>query len=135
VENRAERGQRLKRFAIGQFHNHYQYKSDKDNLTKIRLASKNIKAIQELYGPRRLYERQEAPGDDDVSRVRLTLLEYGDPGPMFKTSAERRAELGPGEAEEVGLSLTYSMYIPQTDSFLFSARLGGVSAQFIPHKR
>ncbi|XP_016929125.2 coiled-coil domain-containing protein 93 [Drosophila suzukii] len=103
VENRAERGQRLKRFAIGQFHNHYQYKSDKDNLTKIRLASKNIKAIQELYGPRRLYERQEAPGDDDVSRVRLTLLEYGDPGPMFKTSAERRAELGPGEAEELDL--------------------------------
>nr|XP_016929125.1 coiled-coil domain-containing protein 93 [Drosophila suzukii] len=103
VENRAERGQRLKRFAIGQFHNHYQYKSDKDNLTKIRLASNNIKAIQELYGPRRLYERQEAPGDDDVSRVRLTLLEYGDPGPMFKTSAERRAEQGPGEAEELDL--------------------------------
>ncbi|XP_037712676.1 coiled-coil domain-containing protein 93 [Drosophila subpulchrella] len=103
VENRAERGQRLKRFAIGQFHNHYQYKSDKDNLTKIRLASNNIKAIQELYGPRRLYERQEALGDDDVSRVRLTLLEYGDPGPMFKTSAERRAEQGPGEAEELDL--------------------------------
>ncbi|XP_016968019.1 coiled-coil domain-containing protein 93 [Drosophila biarmipes] len=103
VENRAERGQRLKRFAIGQFHNHYQYKSDKDNLTKIRLASTNIKAIQELYGPRRLYERQEAPGDDDVSRVRLTLLEYGDPGPMFKTSAERRAEQGRGEADEIDL--------------------------------
>ncbi|KAH8348398.1 hypothetical protein KR084_007093 [Drosophila pseudotakahashii] len=103
VENRAERGQRLKRFAIGQFHNHYQYKSDKDNLTKIRLASTHIKAIQELYGPRRLYERQEAPGDDDVSRVRLTLLEYGDPGPMFKTSAERKAEQGPGEADELDL--------------------------------
>ncbi|XP_033250486.1 coiled-coil domain-containing protein 93-like isoform X1 [Drosophila miranda] len=36
VENRAVRGQRLKKFAIGVFHNHYQYKSDKDNLTKIR---------------------------------------------------------------------------------------------------
>lgn len=46
VANREERGQRLKRFAIGQFHNDYQYKSDKDNLTKIRLAAVNIKAIQ-----------------------------------------------------------------------------------------
>ncbi|XP_016969957.1 coiled-coil domain-containing protein 93 [Drosophila rhopaloa] len=103
VENRAERGQRLKRFAIGQFHNQYQYKSDKDNLTKIRLASTNIKVIQDLYGPKRLYERQEAPGDDDVSRVRLTLLEYGDPGPMFKSSAERKAEQGPGESAELDL--------------------------------
>ncbi|XP_052839659.1 LOW QUALITY PROTEIN: coiled-coil domain-containing protein 93 [Drosophila gunungcola] len=104
VENRAERGQRLKRFAIGQFHNHYQYKSDKDNLTKIRLASTHIKAIQELYGPRRLYERQESPGDDDdVSRVRLTLLEYGDPGPMLKSSAGRKVEQGPGETAELDL--------------------------------
>lgn len=46
VENREERGQRLKRFAIGQFHHDYQYKSDKDNLTKIRYAAVNIKAIQ-----------------------------------------------------------------------------------------
>lgn len=46
VANREERGQRLKRFAIGQFHNDYQYKSDKDNLTKIRLAAVNIKSIQ-----------------------------------------------------------------------------------------
>ncbi|KAH8400925.1 hypothetical protein KR009_001828 [Drosophila setifemur] len=103
VENRAERGQRLKRFAIGQFHNHYQYKSDKDNLTKIRLASTHIKAIQDLYCPRRLYERQEAPGDDEVSRVRLTLLEYGDPGSMFKTAAERKANHSPDDTVEIDL--------------------------------
>ncbi|TDG43026.1 hypothetical protein AWZ03_010548 [Drosophila navojoa] len=78
VENREERGQRLKRFAIGQFHNDYQYKSDKDNLTKIRYAAVNIKAIQELYSPKRQYERQEANTDDDALRVRLTLMEYDD---------------------------------------------------------
>lgn len=112
MENRAERGQRLKRFAIGQFHNHYQYKSDKDNLTKIRLASTNIKAIQDLYGPRRQYERQEAPDDDDdVSRVRLTLLEYGDPGPTFRSSAERKADRGPGEKDEVRTSLRCEILI------------------------
>lgn len=78
VENREERGQRLKRFAIGQFHNDYQYKSDKDNLTKIRYAAVNIKAIQELYSPKRQFERQEANSDDDALRVRLTLMEYGE---------------------------------------------------------
>ncbi|XP_017097489.2 coiled-coil domain-containing protein 93 [Drosophila bipectinata] len=103
VENRAERAQRLKRFAIGQFHNHYQYKSDKDNLTKIRLASANIKVIQDLYAPKRLYERQEAPAEDDVSRVRLTLLEYGNQVPSFKSGADKKAFQSPGEAAELDL--------------------------------
>ncbi|XP_022227140.2 coiled-coil domain-containing protein 93 [Drosophila obscura] len=101
VENRAVRGQRLKRFAIGEFHNHYQYKSDKDNLTKIRLASANIKTIQDLYSPFRMYQRQEATDDDEVSRVRVTLLEYGDPGPMFKASAGRKAGLGAEEGDQL----------------------------------
>lgn len=85
VANREERGQRLKRFAIGQFHNDYQYKTDKDNLTKIRLAAVNIKTIQELYSPKRQYKRKEATSEDDA--VRLTLLEYGDSGPVVKQSA------------------------------------------------
>ncbi|XP_033248324.1 coiled-coil domain-containing protein 93-like isoform X2 [Drosophila miranda] len=100
VENRAVRGQRLKKFAIGEFHNHYQYKSDKDNLIKIRLASANIKTIQDLYSPFRMYERQETAEDDEVSRVRMTLLEYGDPGPTFKASAGRKAGLVADEADE-----------------------------------
>ncbi|KAM8712665.1 hypothetical protein ACLKA7_013059 [Drosophila subpalustris] len=90
VANREERGQRLKRFAIGQFHNDYQYKSDKDNLTKIRLAAVNIKTIQELYTPKRQYERKEAHSEDDALRVRLTLLEYGETGPMTKQSVETK---------------------------------------------
>ncbi|EDW02662.1 coiled-coil domain-containing protein 93 [Drosophila grimshawi] len=90
VENREERGQRLKRFAIGQFHNDYQYKSDKDNLTKIRCAAVNIKSIQELYSPKRQFERQETNCEDDALRVRLTLLEYGDAGPVSKQSVEQK---------------------------------------------
>ncbi|XP_034479019.1 coiled-coil domain-containing protein 93 [Drosophila innubila] len=90
VANREERGQRLKRFAIGQFHNDYQYKSDKDNLTKIRLAAVNIKNIQELYSPKRQYERKETNSEDDALRVRLTLLEYGDDGPVVKQSVDTK---------------------------------------------
>ncbi|XP_034102467.1 coiled-coil domain-containing protein 93 [Drosophila albomicans] len=101
VANREERGQRLKRFAIGQFHNDYQYKSDKDNLTKIRLAAVNIKAIQELYSPKRLFERNEATSEDDALRVRLTLMEYGDLGLVAKPSddAKQTANLDPMELE------------------------------------
>ncbi|XP_064543753.1 coiled-coil domain-containing protein 93 [Drosophila montana] len=99
VENREERGQRLKRFAIGQFHHDYQYKSDKDNLTKIRYAAVNIKAIQELYSPKRHFERQEASGDDDALRVRLTLLEYGDAGPAAKQIIDQQVGSNTEEIE------------------------------------
>ncbi|ALC42514.1 fidipidine [Drosophila busckii] len=92
VENREERGQRLKRFAVGEFHNHYQYKSDKDNLTKIRHAAVNIKAVQDLYSPKRQYARPESTADDDDLRVRLTLLEYGDNGPVPKQKQEDKVE-------------------------------------------
>ncbi|XP_054740279.1 coiled-coil domain-containing protein 93 isoform X1 [Anastrepha obliqua] len=77
VENRAERAQRLKKFAIGQFHNHYQYKTDKEQLAKIRNASTYIKHIQELYNPTRLYQRKDTSNEDEKMRVRMTLLEYG----------------------------------------------------------
>ncbi|XP_061393809.1 coiled-coil domain-containing protein 93 [Musca vetustissima] len=77
VENRAERNMRLKQFAIGQFHNHYQYKSDKQNLEKIRKASVHIKRIQEIYNPVRQYQRKEATEEDERTKVQLTLLEYG----------------------------------------------------------
>ncbi|XP_067634295.1 coiled-coil domain-containing protein 93 isoform X2 [Eurosta solidaginis] len=77
VENRTERAQRLKKFAIGQFHNHYQYKTDKEHLTKIRNASTHIKRIQELYNPSRIYQRKDTGSEDEKTRVRMTLLEYG----------------------------------------------------------
>ncbi|KAM7344249.1 coiled-coil domain-containing protein 93 isoform 2-T2 [Cochliomyia hominivorax] len=87
VENRAERNLRLKRFAIGQFHNHYQYKSDKQNLEKIRNASNHIKRIQELYNPVRQYQRKDLTDEDEKTRVNLTLLEYGD---VFSAVNSRR---------------------------------------------
>ncbi|XP_073844579.1 coiled-coil domain-containing protein 93 isoform X2 [Musca autumnalis] len=77
VENRAERNMRLKQFAIGQFHNNYQYKSDKQNLEKIRKASVHIKRIQEIYNPVRQYQRKDAVEEDERTKVQLTLLEYG----------------------------------------------------------
>lgn len=90
VENRAERAQRLKKFAIGQFHNHYQYKTDKEQLAKIRNASAHIKRIQELYNPVRAYQRKDAGNEDEKTRVRMTLLEYGCAA-ATSTSSENRS--------------------------------------------
>lgn len=49
VENRASRAEKLKNFAIGQFHNNYQYKTDKENLAKMRNASSHIRKVQVSY--------------------------------------------------------------------------------------
>uniref|UniRef100_A0A1B0AF18 Coiled-coil domain-containing protein 93 n=1 Tax=Glossina pallidipes TaxID=7398 RepID=A0A1B0AF18_GLOPL len=76
VENREERNLRLKKFAVGQFHNHYQYKSDKKNLEKIRNASKHIKRIQQIYNPIRHYQCKDFTNEDEKTRVQMTLLEY-----------------------------------------------------------
>uniref|UniRef100_A0A1A9X4Z1 Coiled-coil domain-containing protein 93 n=1 Tax=Glossina brevipalpis TaxID=37001 RepID=A0A1A9X4Z1_9MUSC len=78
VENRAERNLRLKKFAVGQFHNYCQYKSDKKNLEKIRNASKHIKRIQQIYNPIRQYQCKDFSNEDEKMRVQKTLLEYGD---------------------------------------------------------
>uniref|UniRef100_W8BJP5 Coiled-coil domain-containing protein 93 n=1 Tax=Ceratitis capitata TaxID=7213 RepID=W8BJP5_CERCA len=98
VENRTERAQRLKKFAIGQFHNHYQYRTDKEQLEKIRNASTHIKRIQELYNPIRVYQRKENSHEDEKTRVRMTLLEYGDSNAV-SASSENRA--GAGEEFDV----------------------------------
>ncbi|KAI9578160.1 coiled-coil domain-containing protein 93 isoform X1 [Glossina fuscipes] len=76
VENREERNLRLKKFAVGQFHNHYQYKSDKKNLEKMRIASNYIKRIQQIYTPIRHYQCKDFSIEDEKTRVQMTLLEY-----------------------------------------------------------
>lgn len=80
VENRAARSAKLKAFAVSQFHNNFQYNSDKENLQKMRTASANIKRIQDMYSPHRQYKRKETGNEDEKTRVRITLLEYGNKG-------------------------------------------------------
>lgn len=55
--------------------------------------------MQELYSPKRQFERQEASGDDDALRVRLTLLEYGDAGPAARQNMEQQVGSNTGEIE------------------------------------
>lgn len=80
VENRTEKAEKLKAFAIGQFHNHFSLKSDRDAKLKYTNAVACVRDVQDFYSPRRKYKRKDAGQEDEKTRVRVTLLEYGNKG-------------------------------------------------------
>lgn len=68
----------LLQFAIGQFHNHFYLSSSEKARIKRTEVLKAVKRIEDLYAAKRQFKRkQNAEPEDDRSRVRLTLLEYG----------------------------------------------------------
>jgi N12 class adenine-specific DNA methylase len=78
VNLRNEKAERLKLFAIGQFHNHFKLQSsDKTKAERVEVL-KAVKRIEDLYALKRQFKRKlNSEPDDEKSRVRLTLLEYG----------------------------------------------------------
>lgn len=87
VENRTEKAEKLKAFAVGQFHNHFSLKSDRDAKQKYINAVTCVKDVQDFYSPRRKYKRKDAGQEDEKTRVRVTLLEYGNKGKTQMASA------------------------------------------------
>lgn len=65
----------VKSYAINQFNKHFDIKSSKSQ--NYDSAFSNIKAVQEVYRPRRYYRRKNAPPDDKETRIQITILEYG----------------------------------------------------------
>lgn len=80
MENRAEKAAKLNAFAVGQFHNHFSLKSEQEQRQKFINATERIKEIQNIYRPHRKYKRKDAGPEDEQTRVRITLLEYGNKG-------------------------------------------------------
>lgn len=80
VENRNEKAEKLNTFAIGQFHNHFNLQSEQESTQKYLNAIERVKDIQNVYRPHRKYKRKDAGPDDEQTRVRITLLEYGNKG-------------------------------------------------------
>lgn len=78
VNLRAAKAEKLKLFSVGEFHNHFKLiTSDKTRQERLRVL-KLVKEIENLYSAKRIFKRKhEAEPDDERSRVRLTLLEYG----------------------------------------------------------
>jgi DNA-binding ferritin-like protein len=78
VNLRAEKAEKLKLFSVGEFHNHFKLiTSDKTRQERLRVLQL-VKEINSLYSVKRIFKRKHnAEPDDEKSRVRLTLLEYG----------------------------------------------------------
>lgn len=78
VNLRNEKAEKLKIFAVGQFHNHFTLNSsEKARIERIEVL-KLVKKIEDFYAVKRQFKRkQNAEPEDEKSRVRLTLLEYG----------------------------------------------------------
>lgn len=75
VENRAEKSEKLKNFAVGQFHNNFDSNGGSDLLQNVQ---ENIKKAQNEFGhPKRQYKRKQMSSEDENVRVRMTILEYG----------------------------------------------------------
>lgn len=87
VENRTEKAEKLKAFAVGQFHNHFSLKADRDAKQRYTNAVSCVKDVQDFYSPRRKYKRKDAGQEDEKTRVRVTLLEYGNKGKAHLASA------------------------------------------------
>ena len=78
VNLRNEKAERLKMFAVGQFHNHFKLSSSDQQRIERNEVLKSVRKIENLYAAKRQFKRkQNMEPEDERSRVRLTLLEYG----------------------------------------------------------
>lgn len=78
VNLRNLKAERLKIFAVGQFHNHFCLKSSEEARSNRYEILKMVRKIEEVYAAKRQFKRKpNVEPDDESRRVRLTLLEYG----------------------------------------------------------
>lgn len=78
VNLRNEKAVRMKTFAVGQFHNNFKLSSSEDNRAARIEVLKIVRKIEDMYAATRQFRRkQNYEPEDEISRVRLTLLEYG----------------------------------------------------------
>jgi len=78
VNKRNEKAARLKVFASGQFHNHFKLSSSEQSRIERIEVLRAVQRIEDLFAAKRQFKRkQNVEPEDERSRVRLTLLEYG----------------------------------------------------------
>jgi len=78
VKLRNEKAERLKSFAISQFNNHCNSKSNEKEKIEKEHFQNLLRKVDDMYAAKRKYKRkQNIEPEEEYSRVRLTLLEYG----------------------------------------------------------
>lgn len=101
MENRAEKAEKLHSFAIGQFHRHSAMKTDLESKQKFLNAVERVKDIQTIYRPHRKYKRKDAGPEDEQTRIRITLLEYGNKG-NYMLPMHLKADIKPSKSGSDG---------------------------------
>ena len=96
AENRREKAKKLTEFAVGQFHNSFQLPSDIKRKHAQGRMLENIRRVEGLFGPQRQYRREAvvARDEDERTRVRLALLEYGNQGMMLESTGKENEMKG-----------------------------------------
>lgn len=79
-------------------------KSDVESKHKFLNAVERVKDIQNIYRPHRKYKRKDAGPEDEQTRIRITLLEYGNKGnfivPMHLKTDMRATKGGTGSGSD-----------------------------------
>ncbi|XP_055598049.1 coiled-coil domain-containing protein 93 [Uranotaenia lowii] len=88
AENRSEKAERLKKLAAGQFQNFFALESDREAKQVHQKQLSNLKTVEDMYIPKRQFRRKEKGPDDVMSRVRITLMEYGTRDFSVKTNVD-----------------------------------------------
>ncbi|XP_065080990.1 coiled-coil domain-containing protein 93 isoform X2 [Ochlerotatus camptorhynchus] len=89
AENRSEKAEKLKKLAASQFQNHFTLESDMEAKQVHSKQLANLRTVEDRYIPKRQFRRKEKTGPDDVmSRVRITLMEYGTRDFSVKTNVD-----------------------------------------------
>ncbi|XP_058448225.1 coiled-coil domain-containing protein 93 isoform X2 [Malaya genurostris] len=109
AENRSEKAGRLKKLAISQFQNHFDLQSDRETKQVHARQLHNLKTIEDKYIPKRQFKRKEKGPDDVMSRVRITLMEYGTKDFSVKTNIDIPEIEGAQEPEDVFQNVLQNM--------------------------
>lgn len=88
AENRSEKAERLKKLAASQFQNYFILPSDGETKRLHSRQLSNLKTVEDRYIPKRQFKRKEKGPDDVMSRVRITLMEYGTTDFTVKTNVD-----------------------------------------------
>lgn len=90
-------------------------------------SSQFVKQILSLDAPKRQYKRKEAGPDDEKTRVRITLLEYGNKsliGPSFGMNAIKRSDSDVVVEDELAAEVSYTLAALFRLQYFFSQKLG-----------
>ncbi|XP_039451412.2 coiled-coil domain-containing protein 93 isoform X1 [Culex pipiens pallens] len=88
AENRSEKADRLKKLAASQFQNYFTLGSDREAKQVHARQLGNLKTVEDRYIPKRQFRRTERGPEDVMSRVRITLMEYGTRDFSVKTNVD-----------------------------------------------